>query len=375
MEFAPREGYLVLADISGYTAFLTGTELDHAHAIVQELTALIRHELVPPLQFVKLEGDAVFCYADGATFRDAERFLELIEACYVAFSNRLDDMTRATTCPCEACASIGSLGLKFVAHYGTFIVDEDDDGRQDLAGGDVILVHRLLKNTIGQSGMKTGYAFFTDACVQRLPLQVDLPVHVETYEGLGSTTGVIHDLRPVLAERREAESQRVTADDADFEIAAEFPRTAALVWQYYVDPVELQRWACVDFSTEPDVVTPNEAGRVGRGATSHCNHGPGGTWFREFLEWRPLESFTCKTVAPGPGPPDKRSVVESFEFLAVPDGTLVTIRVRVVDRAAEVVDGFRQLTPTLTAMWQQRIETLRRLINEDEAVRRSTHPT
>ena len=29
-----RQGYLVVADISGYTAFLTGTELDQAHEIM-----------------------------------------------------------------------------------------------------------------------------------------------------------------------------------------------------------------------------------------------------------------------------------------------------------------------------------------------------
>ena len=369
MEFARREGYLLLADISGYTAFLTGTELDHAHAIVRELTALIRRELVPTLQFVKLEGDAVFCYTDAATFRDQERVLEVIEACYVAFSNRLDDMTRATTCPCRACASIGSLGLKFLAHYGSFIVD-DDDGREDLAGPDVILVHRLLKNTIGDGGMTSGYAFFTDACRQRLPLQLDLPTHVETYEGLGTITGSVYDLRRVLSEIREAASHHLTADDADFEISVDLAMATAFVWQYFVDPIELQRWACVDFSTAPDVVTPNEAGRFGAGATSHCNHGPGGTWFREFVEWSPLDRFTCKTVAPGAAPPEERSVLESFAFAAVSDGTRVTIRLRVVDRAPNVVDGFRRLTPMLETTWRQRIETLRRLISDD-AVRRA----
>ena len=58
-----REGYLLLADISGYTAFLTGTELEHAQEIIRELTTLIRERLAPPMRFVKLEGDAVFCYA------------------------------------------------------------------------------------------------------------------------------------------------------------------------------------------------------------------------------------------------------------------------------------------------------------------------
>jgi len=89
-----RQGYLLLADISGYTAFLTATELEHAQAIVHELTSLIRERLAPPMRFVKLEGDAVFCYTDAATFREGERFIELVESCYFAFSNRLADMTR-----------------------------------------------------------------------------------------------------------------------------------------------------------------------------------------------------------------------------------------------------------------------------------------
>src|SRR2546428_7956152 len=91
-----REGHLLLADISGYTAFLTGTELEHAHEIIRELTTLIRQRLAPPMRFVKLEGDAVFCYADGATVRDGERLVELIAARDFDFSHHLLDIARAT---------------------------------------------------------------------------------------------------------------------------------------------------------------------------------------------------------------------------------------------------------------------------------------
>jgi hypothetical protein len=76
-----REGYLLLADISGYTAFLTGTELEHAHGITRELTTLLRDRLAPPMRFIKSEGDAVFCYADGESFDNGERLVELIETC------------------------------------------------------------------------------------------------------------------------------------------------------------------------------------------------------------------------------------------------------------------------------------------------------
>ena len=82
-------GYLLLADISGYTAFLTGTELEHSHAIVTELTKLIRSRLVPPMRFVKFEGDAVFCFAGEDAFPDGEQLVELVESCYFDFPHRV----------------------------------------------------------------------------------------------------------------------------------------------------------------------------------------------------------------------------------------------------------------------------------------------
>src|SRR5690242_3358046 len=95
-----REGFLVIADISGYTALLTGTELDHAQGIVEDLVATIHSLLTPGLNLVKLEGDALFCYADSSRFKDGERVLELIESCYYGFRSRLEQMKRATTCAC-----------------------------------------------------------------------------------------------------------------------------------------------------------------------------------------------------------------------------------------------------------------------------------
>ena len=59
------------------------------------------------MHFVKLEGDAVFCYADADSFEDGERFVESSRgAAYFAFSNRLLDMKRSTTCSCNACRSL-----------------------------------------------------------------------------------------------------------------------------------------------------------------------------------------------------------------------------------------------------------------------------
>ena len=64
-DFGAQSGHLLIADISGYTAFLTGTELVHAHGIIQDLTRAITEGFGAPWQLEKLEGGAVFVDAPG----------------------------------------------------------------------------------------------------------------------------------------------------------------------------------------------------------------------------------------------------------------------------------------------------------------------
>jgi Protein of unknown function (DUF2652) len=199
----PREhGYLVLADISGYTSFLTSTELEHAHGIVAELTALLIQRLAAPLRFVELEGDAVFAYAPSGAFADAERLLDMIEACYVAFRLRLEEMRRATTCTCSACALIGALDLKFIAHLGEFVLQQTPTGPKPI-GPDVIVAHRLLKNRVVRQGTRA-YAFLTDALLERAGGTLGLPAHTERYDDVGEVRGRIVDLGQAVARHREA---------------------------------------------------------------------------------------------------------------------------------------------------------------------------
>jgi hypothetical protein len=368
-DHAPRLGYLLLADISGYTAFLTGTELEHSQAIIRELTTLIRERLGPPMRFLKLEGDAVFCYADAAAFRDGERLVELIEACYFDFSNRLLDMTRATTCRCAACAAIPSLGLKFISHYGTYVV-ERDAGREDLAGPDVILVHRLLKNTISDGDGPQAYAFFTKDCLQRLPPSFALPQHSEAYESFGETTGGVHDLGPVLNAMREARREYITSEEADFEYVIDVPAPPAVAWQYYVDPIERQRWGCRQFGKDPDATEPNAQGRSGTGATFHCGHGPGPVWaHREFVDWRPFAYFTCRTVTPLAGAfVTPRTAVETVEFVPLgKNGTRIFGRFRLGNRGQVSLLVYRASRPFLRAFWRRAGDALRSTIEEDAA--------
>ena len=55
-----RRGCLVLADISGYTRYLSGVELEHSHDVLADLLNVVAEALAPAGTLAKLEGDAVF---------------------------------------------------------------------------------------------------------------------------------------------------------------------------------------------------------------------------------------------------------------------------------------------------------------------------
>jgi hypothetical protein len=332
LDVGRMSGYLLLADISGYTKFLTGTELEHSHAIVTELTKLIRSRLVPPMRFVKLEGDAVFCFAGADAFPDGEQVLELVESCYFDFTSRLLDMARSTTCTCDACRAIGGLGLKFIVHFGEFMVDRDD-GRVDLAGPEVILAHRLLKNTVIESGGPKAYAFMSAKCFSQRQRELRLPVHSESYDSFGEVTGFIQDLADVADRRRDAQRVRVSVDEADVHRRRILNAPPSVVWQYWLQPG--RRFECPITLLETVMVfTPNEQGRLGPGASSHCAHGDVGDAFREYLDWRPYEYFTCRFTPVGPNPLFMVSWIETHAFEDLGDGRTEQIStVRCIDRS------------------------------------------
>src|SRR5512147_2541856 len=102
MDTSTQHGYLLLADISGYTSFVAGTELDHSHEILSDLLETICMRIETLLTIHKLEGDAVFAYAPEAIISRGETILELVESTYLAFRDRQADIKRSTTCTCKA---------------------------------------------------------------------------------------------------------------------------------------------------------------------------------------------------------------------------------------------------------------------------------
>src|SRR5512139_814906 len=117
-----QHGYLVIADISGYTSFVAKTELEHSHEILSELLGLLVEKIRPLMTLSKLEGDAVFAYAGEDRITRGETLLEFLESIYVAFRDRQISMKRARSCTCVGCQKIGSVDLRGVAYRGDYVV-------------------------------------------------------------------------------------------------------------------------------------------------------------------------------------------------------------------------------------------------------------
>src|SRR5688572_7578126 len=149
----------LIADISGYTGYLAGVELDHAQDIIADLMNTVVKCLRPPFKLAKFEGDAAFLWAKGDTF-DGASIQDAVESAYFTFRKRLRNIEQATSCECKACHGMNQLDLKFVCHHGEF-VKQRMAGRDELAGRDVILVHRLLKNGVKDRLGDHAYALFT----------------------------------------------------------------------------------------------------------------------------------------------------------------------------------------------------------------------
>src|SRR5271169_1187070 len=159
----PELACFVIADISGYTTFVSGVELDHAQDIIADIMDTLVRALRPPFRLAKFEGDAAFVYAvtdkvDGSLLQDS------IEQAYFAFRRRLRSIKQANSCECRACSRMQDLDVKFVVHHGEFI-KQKMAGREELAGRDVILVHRLLKNDVVKTFGAHAYALYSDACL------------------------------------------------------------------------------------------------------------------------------------------------------------------------------------------------------------------
>lgn len=181
-----HRAFLLIADIGGYTRFMSvhRINLTHAQNVVAQLLEAIL-DAAGPFKLAKLEGDAAFLYAkvpDGAA--DLSKVSAQITEIRRAFLTRRQELEIDRLCSCDACVQASRLNLKFVAHLGE-VAEQRVKKNRELAGVAVIAVHRLLKNNVPLPE----YVLMTDEVYAHLPepMKANAQSQTEELEGLGPT--------------------------------------------------------------------------------------------------------------------------------------------------------------------------------------------
>jgi hypothetical protein len=349
----PQQGLLCLADITGFSSFLAGSELTHAQDILQEVLELAVARLTPPLNLVEVEGDAVYAYALDGRFHRGETFLDTLETTYFAFRDRQADIVRRTTCQCNACRSIPALDLKFVAHCGEFLL-QTIAGRAKPIGPAVNLVHRLLKNGVGEATGWRAYVLLSADCTARLGIAAEeFHRQVETYD-VGAVETFSHDLHPRYEAMRERRRLQLRPEDGDHVEVYDLAAPPAVAWEWINDPRLRTKW-------EGQMVWLEglRAGRTAVGSVSHCAHGKKETSRQTILDWRPFDYFT-QSVADSKGNPMGTNTVR---FETIPGGTRVTDILRFEGKPKPIAKIFYRLVFLSAA--RKAIQNLQRMVAKE----------
>jgi hypothetical protein len=174
---------ILIPDISGFTEFMTSTELGHSAHAIHILIDSIIDAVGDEYEVAEVEGDAILLIRKGS----APSQKDIVDIClkmFNAFHFRRKWMQQHTICPCGACQAIINLSLKFVAHHGPLA--EMKVGRfVKHSGTDMIVAHRLLKNRIDSNE----YLLMTEKLVQAVgPLEqteMDWARSSEEYASIG----------------------------------------------------------------------------------------------------------------------------------------------------------------------------------------------
>ncbi len=193
---APEPVLLIIADISGYTRYMTANikTLTHSQTIITELIKSIIKQIELPMEIAKLEGDAVFLFCrkqhPAHPWPQVKQFIgSNLITFFQMFSEKVQELTRSNICICNACTHIEKLRLKVVVHSGEALFHQVFNF-VELAGVDVIIVHRLLKNSVNADQ----YLLLTEAAHR--DVEFPEPIHLnsgnETYEDIGRIKTLVY---------------------------------------------------------------------------------------------------------------------------------------------------------------------------------------
>ena len=255
-------GTFVLADIGGYTSFLSDVGIEHAKEITSHLFNGL-YAVDPDRWHVgNVEGDCLFLYSDDPAARESA--FDHVQRMFERFCEGVEEVVAGSTCMCGACDRSGDLSLKFVVHSGEFET-HDVVGRTELIGPDIVVAHRLLKNSVPVRE----YAIVTEPLRDTLDgCGYDCLPAVDDYDDIGAVDYRYVDLAGRRDEWRKQREVFIGDADADVSVTVDIDAPPDLVWKLLLDPRESVAMfpTLVEFTTLTG--SPDEVGSV-----HTCFHG------------------------------------------------------------------------------------------------------
>ncbi len=191
-----KSGFLLIADISGYTPFIKNHSMrkkpiigkkiadfwdSHAHKLINTLLEEVIQNFEPVMQFNKLEGDAALFFLEEIS--DKNQMQDIYEKMVITrerFNSKVNSLQFVQSCPCDPCQQSKNLKLKMFLHKGYFNQTEIRNN-QELSGEALIFIHRLLKNKVKSSE----YFLFSGAVLEQLDKHFEFSIITQKIDDFG----------------------------------------------------------------------------------------------------------------------------------------------------------------------------------------------
>jgi len=239
-----KNGTFVLADIGGYTGFLSDVGIEHA----KEITSHLLNRMVEAddrWTVGNVVGDCLFMYRDSRESPDEIfRYVRLV---YESFRESIEEVAAGSTCRCGACDRSGDLALKFVVHAGEFDTQRIA-GRRELIGPEIVVAHRLLKNNVP---LREYALMTTPLAAVATAAGLTAVSGREEYDDVGGQDYVYVDLQPVREAFEKRREVYLTEESSDVTVAIDIEAPPELVWRLSNDIDKMTQYlpTLVEFDT------------------------------------------------------------------------------------------------------------------------------
>ncbi|WP_304062129.1 DUF2652 domain-containing protein [Pedobacter glucosidilyticus] len=140
--------FFCIPDITGFTRFMTSVDHDFAHEFIPHLLQTLIKSNILELSIAEIEGDAIFFYKTGR-LPSVQKVALQCKVIYDTFNQFIASYEKIDEKNYHKYLAHQEIGIKVIIHYGKISIS-NIEGHFKLMGEDVILAHKLLKNSIQQ---------------------------------------------------------------------------------------------------------------------------------------------------------------------------------------------------------------------------------